>query len=161
MVDVVEKNVLSFGNAIFDIAALNDTISGWFGSHKYVTPKRSPKQKVRPLGVEYEFSYKAMRTVDRHARYVIEVAIQTLYTQDVNVTGTDKVLQQGDVSVSIKSKIELDPDKTLSKSYFQKFLKYIYENYIYVPKIIRHKVQLGSETGSLQSAIKSVLKQYN
>jgi len=158
---IMNKNLAKFMGIVFSFDNILGEAERWFKNHTYNLDKNTKRERATPLGNEILVKWIATKPADRYSRYVIKLRWIFKEVNDIKVKGSDKVLQHGNVSLTIDTHIDLDYEHQWGGSKFQNFLKHLYERYIYERTLLRHKLQLLTESNVLYSLIKKETSRYS
>ncbi len=159
--DIMKKNVAEYQGTIFSLDEILEGTEEWFSNHKYILKTKKKRKRVKPLGDEIEVNWTASKAVDRYSQYVIKLRWLLKNVNTIRVKDTNKELFQGDIGLTIDAHIDKDFENKWDNTKFQKYLKHLYEKYIYERTFLRHKIQLWTESNAVYSLIKTLTTRYS
>jgi len=124
---------------------------------KYTVEEEKYKEKVDSGGKLLEIRWRAEKKVDDYTLFIIEVNIFITGLTPVTVErdGVETKANKGDIEVTFKCKLQTDYEGRWESSPILKFLKGVYDTYLYRSTFENWKKKIYEEMYTAQNEIKA------
>lgn len=154
-----EKDIIAINkikqDAIFDIKKLYKHIKSWYSLHKYDLEEKEYDEFEVGSKKDMVFKFASEKIIDDYTAFNINIAINISdYKQ---IKDPNKDLIKGRVEIGIRAMITSDFQGKWESKPWQKFMRGVYDKFIFGDKSLKKSEELKSETESLIKEIKSFL----
>ncbi len=144
-------------NGLFDLSDFYKTMYDLLTSMRYTIEERKFKEKNDTIGKQIEINWDGLKNVDDYTQFYINIFVFMVGVNKVEVQkdGVAVKLSKGDVEITFKGILRTDYESRWEQSPVLKFLKGIYDSYLYRSTFNNWRTQIYEETYSLQNEIKA------
>jgi len=144
---------------VFDLDEFYKFLHDLLDSLGYSIEERKYKQKDVPGGKEVEISWECTKKVDDYTMFRINIDITIKSLVDVQVQRGDIRVpaHKGDMEFKLKGWIITDYEDKWEKSPILKFLKGIYDRYLYKPTFENLQKKVWEESYTVENEVKAFL----
>jgi hypothetical protein len=151
--DQLGKTIIKHRGKI-DVEKLYSAMKNWFIEHEYDYTEKNHTETLKAHGDEIRLEMNGEREITPYIAFYIELDAFSPYIKKGSTTSSIRIL--------VKPVLELDYRGYFNKNSFTKFLKFIYNNYIFKIRLQKHyETKIYLEFLDLSSTIKEVLGQYD
>lgn len=144
-------------NGVFSLSDFYRLLYDLFVSQGYVVEETKYKEKNESIGKQIEISWEGEKLVDDYTKFVIKVTVFMIGINKVKVQkdGVEAKMNKGDVEISFKAILTTDYDSRWESSPVLKFLKGVYDTYLYRSTFDSWRKQIYEEMYSIQNEMKA------
>ena len=152
----ISKKMIKY-NGIFSLGDLYRMLYDLFTGLKYYIEETRYTRKIKPDGEQVEIIWDCYKKIDDYTRYHfnINVFIVGLKKVQIDVGGKKVSKNTGDITVTIKAGVQTDYLNKWETHPILKFLKGIYDNYIYAKTLRSWIEKMGEELDYVSNEIKA------
>lgn len=149
--------------ALFDFKETYAHAKKWLESYKYTVVETSFKHVEGEGGREIEIKWEVSREIDEYTQFNFEIKWHGLALNDVKVKidNQEVKLQKGDITIELGTYLVLDWQNKWEENPFLKFMKALFEKYLYKRQLDELKGQLWNEGWNFYKELKNFLNMYD
>ncbi len=142
---------------VFDLGEVYKLLYDLLTAENYTVEEEKYKEKITNAGKQIEINWVAEKKVDDYTMFVIKISYFIVGLEKVKVKrdGVEVSMNKGDIEIAFKAILKTDYENRWETSPILKFLKGIYDVYIYKSTFENWKKQIYNEMYSIQNEIKS------
>ncbi len=142
---------------VFDLGEVYKLLYDLLTAENYTVEEEKYKEKITSAGKQIEINWVAQKKVDDYTMFIIKIGYFIVGLEKVKVKreGVEVSMNKGDIEISFKAILKTDYENRWETSPILKFLKGIYDVYIYKSTFENWKKQIYNEMYSIQNEIKS------
>jgi hypothetical protein len=142
---------------IFDLDEWYRLMYELFTTFGYEVNERKYKEKMKPQGKDIEMIWDCQRKVDDYTKFYIRVEVFGLAVKRVSVQkgGVEKNADKGTLEITFKSILITDYENRWETHPVLKFMKGMYDKYLYRPTFDHWKDKIYEEMYHIQNEVKA------
>jgi len=144
---------------IFNFAEMYNSSKDWLRDEGYKVIEQTYTEEIIGDSKKLEIRWEATRKISDYYKFVIVINWLVLNLKNVFVQKHGEVVKMnsGEPEITIKAIIIKDYEHRWEMSFFQKFLRGIYDKYIVKSRFDEYKLKLASECEEFNKYLKSFL----
>ena len=156
--DITEEGTLIIRqNSPVDLKTLHKELYQWAQENKYFFNEKDFTEKVKSHGKEFGIKWFFEKKTTDFIKFSMDIEVWAHSLNPVEKEG--KQYLQGEIEITLDSKMEMDWQNRWDTSKFLKFLRNIYIYYIKKQYFLNYAGKCWEDTYSLHALIKSNLNQ--
>ena len=148
--------------SVFDLRDTYKHAKDWLDYYNYDVVEKKYKHKEGTSGREIEIVWSVTRPIDEYTMFDLEIKWLCLGVKDVQVSVGDKKvkMQRGEINVFVDAYLVLDWQHKWEETAFLKFMRSLFEKYLYRGHIEDLKGELWKEGWAFYNEVKAYLNIY-
>ncbi len=147
-------------SGIFDFGAFYNYAHSWFRDEEYGVDEEKYSEKISANKRDILIEWKAVKRISDYfsIEMKLKFEIKNLTDVEVEIDGTKKKMNKGDISVDIRGTLVKDPEGKWETSPYARFLRDTYNKYIIPSRVMESKLKTSSEVKTIKEEMKAFLE---